>query len=146
MGFSYDKDFLYLDVDVTDDRHSQPAAGSSAWQGDSVQLAFVKAGGSVGTEMLFFRTDDERKAYHSFDLELNVDDMRFDVDRKGQVTGYRIALPLAMLGLKGNPGEIVRFSLIVNENDTGAREGYLRFSDGIGAGKYPSKYGIVILE
>ena len=38
------------------------------------------------------------------------------------------------------PGERLGFSLILNENDTGAREGYLRWSNGIGASKDPEQY------
>ena len=64
--------------------------------------------------------------------------------RRGSRTVYELGFPLSPLRVEGAPGARLGFSLIVNENDTGAREGYLRWSDGIGNGKFPEEYGQLI--
>jgi len=55
-----------------------------------------------------------------------------------------MAFPLSALRVTGGPGTRLGFSLLVNENDTGGREGRLRWSDGIGSGNCPEKYGHLI--
>ena len=68
--------------------------------------------------------------------------MKFKVRREGDQTIYEFAFPLAALRVAGRgPGTRLGFSLLVNENDTGPREGWLRWSDGIGHGEYPEEYG-----
>ena len=146
LAFAYDRDNLYVLVDVTDDLPRQPYSGSAAWMGDSVQLAFATESNPLGTELLFYRTDDGRKGLYAFDLNLNVDHVQFAPARDHARTTYTIALPLSLLQMRPQPGQSVRFSLIVNENDTGAREGYLRWADGIGRTKDPAQYGILILS
>ena len=146
LAFAYDRTHLHVAVTATDDAHCQPSAGTNAWIGDSIQLAFANGTLPAGREMVFYLTDDGRKGFTAFDPELNVDGVRFDVGRESSTTTYRIALPLRLLGAAPQPGEQIRFSLILNENDTGAREGYLRWSDGIGRKKNAQDYGVIILE
>jgi len=145
MAMAYDARSFYLLVEVTDDIHYEPFAAGQAWMGDSIQLAFDTnpTGEHTRAEMDFALTDsgDEIESLRPLNT-IDSAEVRYRIRRDGNQTIYEIAFPLSALHVKGRgSGTRLGFSLLVNENDTGAREGYLRWSDGIGNGKYPEKYG-----
>jgi hypothetical protein len=143
---AYDEKQLTLIVSVIDDHHSQPEAGGSAWLGDSVQLAFVPKDSDSFVEMLFYRTNDNRSGMYCFDPETVIENVEYTIDRDKIRTLYKISLPSRLLDMKMTSNNQIRFSFIINENDGDGRKGYLRWSDGIGNGKDPDKFGTVILE
>ena len=148
MAMAYDARNFYLLVEVTDDIHYEPFAAGQAWMGDCVQLAFDTnpTGEHTRAEMDFALSDDgdEIEALRPLNT-IDCAEVRYRIRRDGNKTIYEMAFPLSALHVKGRgPGTRFGFSLLVNENDTGAREGYLRWSDGIGNGKYPEKYGQLI--
>ena len=145
LAMAYDAESFFVLVEVTDDVHYEPFAAGQAWMGDSVQLAFDTdpTGDHNRAEMDFALTDDgeEIEALRPLNT-IEVAAVRFRIHRDGDMTIYEMAFPLSALHVTDRgPGTRLGFSLLVNENDTGAREGYLRWSDGIGNGKYPEKYG-----
>lgn len=145
VAFDYDDKNLYLFAEVEDDIHSQPNARESAVDGDSLQFAFATKGSDQVDEMLYYLTDDGRKSFYAFNWNMDTEaDFDFDIERTGTKTKYKVAVPLSYLQVKR--GDSVRFSLTINENDTGTRDGYLRWSDGIGSGKDYSRYGTVVLK
>jgi len=148
MAIAYGAGNFYLLVEVTDDVHYEPYAAGQAWMGDSIQLAFDTdpTGEHSRAEMDFALSDDgeEIEALRPLNT-IDVAEVRFKIRRDGDKTIYELAFPLSALHVKDRgPGTRLGFSLLVNENDTGARDGYLRWSDGIGDGKYPEKYGQLI--
>lgn len=70
--------------------------------------------------------------------------VQFEIHRRGTQTIYEMAFPLSVLRVEGKPGTRPGFSLLVNENDGEAREGYLGWSDGIGGGRDPEECGQLI--
>ena len=147
LVFDHDDDFLYIVVEVIDDIHSQPFAGKDAWQGDSLQLGFVapQMGDKSGSEIVYYLTDDGRKGWYCFDLNLKQEGLDLDVIRRDGKTLYFISVPLTTLRIP--PLETARLAVIINENDgTPAHEGYLRWADGIGSKKDSELYGVVQIE
>ena len=148
MAMAYDAEHFYVLVEVTDDVHYEPFAAGQAWMGDSIQLAFDTnpTGEHNRAEMDFALSDtgDPIKTLRPLNT-IDVAEVRFRVRRRGTRTIYELAFPLAALNVRRRgPGTRLGFSLLVNENDTGAREGYLRWSDGIGNGKDPEAYGQLV--
>ena len=148
MALAYGSGNFYLLVEVIDDVHYEPYAAGQAWMGDSIQLAFDTnpTGEHNRAEMDFALSDDgdeieTLRPLNSIDSAA----VQYRIRRDGDRTIYELAFPLSALHVaERGPGVRLGFSLLVNENDTGAREGYLRWSDGIGDGKYPEKYGQLI--
>ena len=145
LAMAHDVENFFVLVEVADDVHYEPYPAGQAWMGDSIQLAFDTdpAGEHNRAEMDFARTDDgeETSALRPLNT-IDIAAVRFSVVRDGTRTIYEMAFPLSALHARGRgPGTRLGFSLLVNENDTGAREGYLRWSDGIGNGKRPEQYG-----
>ena len=145
MAMAYDAEDFYLLVEVADDVHYEPYAAGQAWMGDSVQLAFDTnpTGEHTRAEMDFALSNDGEEIESLRPLNtIDSAAVRYRIRRDGDKTIYEMAFPLSALHVaRRGPGVRLGFSLLVNENDTGAREGYLRWSDGIGNGKYPEKYG-----
>ncbi len=148
MGLAYDSSRLYVLVKVRDDKHYQKFAPAESWMGDSVQLAFDidPLGKHDRLEMGFAVDESGRYMFYSQQMNVNVDEVKAGVIRKGDMTVYELGFPLTLLAVKGQPGSRLGFSLIVNENDAGARKGYLRWSQGIGDAKNPLKYGQLLLQ
>ena len=148
MAIAYDARNFYLLVEVADDVHYEPFAAGQAWMGDSVQLAFDTnpTGEHNRAEMDFALSDDGEEIETLRPLN-SIDSaaVRYRIRRHKDKTIYEMAFPLSALHMNSRgPGTRLGFSLIVNENDTGTREGWLRWSAGIGSTKDPGKYGQLI--
>ena len=142
---------LLLRVDVTDDRHCQPFWGSDMWQGDGVQFALAVPGQQGLWELGLSLSDSggsECFAWsvpNGFDRTAAAAAMRLEAERRGTVTHYRAAIPLAALGLdRTKLREGIRFNLLVNDNDGEARKGWIAAAPGIGSGKDAGKYPVVV--
>ncbi len=148
MSLAYDSTNLYVLIKAKDDKHYQKFAPAESWMGDSVQLAFDidPMGKHEQVEMNFAVDESGRYMFNSRQMNVNVDEVKASVTRAGDTAVYELAFPFSLLGVKAAPGSRLGFSLIVNENDTGAREGYLRWSQGIGDAKNPLKYGQLLLQ
>ncbi len=148
LGITYDTSRLYVLVKVKDDIHYQKFAPAESWMGDSVQLAFDidPMGKHDQIEMGFAVDENGRYMFNSRQMNVNVDEVKANVTRKDNITAYEMAFPFSLLNVKPQTGSRLGFSLLVNENDTGAREGYLRWSKGIGESKDPQNYGQLLIE
>lgn len=138
-------------MDVTDDRHSQPFSGADMWQGDGVQFALAVPGQQGLWELGLSLSDSggsECFAWsvpNGFDRTAAAAAMRLEAERRGTVTHYRAAIPLAALGLdRTKLREGIRFNLLVNDNDGEARKGWIAAAPGIGSGKDAGKYPMVV--
>lgn len=155
MRLRWDKERLYLTVDVTDDVFFQDQDGANTWQGDGIQFALHP-----------FGEDPSLLDHFDYDVALGksgtvawcqfasrgvkagaVPAMNPKVTRNGNQTRYEVEIPAALAGLGAfRSGLSLGFSLVVNDNDGKGRKGYLYWGDGIGASKDPSLYALVVLE
>jgi hypothetical protein len=153
----WDDQALHVRVCVTDDKHVQNQHGVEVWQSDNVQLAFdggLRAwqarqdGKSLPfTEIGLTRTDTGDEVYRWLTKEGPVPGIRLKTDRQANLTTYEASIPWSELGATTpHKGDLAGFALIVNEDDGEGRDGWLRFHDGIGVGKDPSRFGVLRFE
>lgn len=151
---SYDTDHLYLTIEVIDDHFEQNFAIREAWRGDSLQLAFRRSADGApagarsevdvaltpnGPEM-FRRTSQSGLPSGPFPGKA-------EITRDGNLMRYELVLPLSELGFEPlEPGTILGFSMLVNDNDGDGRKGYMRWGDGIGHSKNPDLYNLLIMD
>lgn len=155
---SWDDRYLYLAVEAIDDVHSQPGGGFDSWNGDGVQFAvgianaddsdpavYSEMGAALGDggEPLKWRWI----APPGFAADGSVA-MEEAIVREETKTVYELAVPweeltrdpdLVRQGLK------LKFSLLVNDNDGGGREGWAEYNGGIGTAKDVHAFGDVFL-
>ena len=147
MALAYDENNLYVLVEVTDDEHYQPNFGGNMWHADSVQISIDTnpTGEHSRVEVGFCKNDNGQISAHCWQLNvLDVSQIRRAIKRTGNRVVYELALPLAIFNVVGKPGTRLGFSILVNESDGGAREGWLRWSAGIGMTKDPEKHAQII--
>ncbi|WZL79746.1 chitobiase/beta-hexosaminidase C-terminal domain-containing protein [Eubacteriales bacterium mix99] len=160
----WDKDNLYLAMNVMDDSHVQTDKGSGIWSGDSVQFC-LDPGRSIAPG--YYHTNDEigfalnsqdNAVYHwkwasSAGDDLTMPDAGFSVVRKGTITSYEASIPWSDLVPDPNGiGENVDlgFSLLVNDSDPneqgiGERKGFVQYMSGVGITKDMAQYGDLVL-
>ncbi|MEF2965349.1 alpha/beta hydrolase fold domain-containing protein [Paenibacillus sp. M1] len=155
---SWDTDRLYLALEVTDDTHSQSAAGNELWRGDSIQVAVGIAEEDGGTpseyhEMGFALGDDGQMSRWRWIAPggflagefLSSD---FAAARRDNATVYEAAIPWSELiadRTLAGPGLKLKFSLLVNDNDGAGRKGWLEYNGGIGTAKDINAFGDIFL-
>jgi hypothetical protein len=152
---TYDEEHLYVYARVQDDVFSQPGQGESIWEGDSVQFAL--SAGMPG----------ERLQWHEYGMALTAQgpelyrwmapqdavtgpvanpDLDVTRDETAKLTLYRLALPWSELSPVLPSDGLLSLSLLVNENDGGARKGYVEWGSGIGSSKQSSLFKPVQLQ
>ncbi|NOV01909.1 alpha/beta hydrolase fold domain-containing protein [Paenibacillus planticolens] len=155
---SWDANYLYVAVDVTDDVHSQPADSSMIWNGDSIQLGigFANADGSVPLEYheMGVALNDNGNltnwrwiAPKSFSTDGSVN-IHEAVKRQGQKTIYELAIPWSELTPDTaliTQGTKLKFSMVVNDNDGSGRKGWLEYNSGIATAKDINEFGDLYL-
>jgi len=158
-GFAtWDADYLYLAVAVTDDKHSQDAEGVAIWSGDGLQMgiAFADEDGSIPREYheLGVATNGAERlskwrwtAPGGFGTDDSIQ-LDYAIERKDQHTFYEIAIPWTELTREAErikPGLKMKFSLLVNDNDGEGRRGWLEYNSGIGVAKDLNLFGDLFL-
>ena len=76
-----------------------------------------------------------------------IEGLECTIVRSGNNTIYELAIPWSEL-LKDQavePGLVVGFSLLVNDNDGTGRRGWIEYNSGIGLAKDPSMFGDLLL-
>ena len=146
MAVAYDDQRIYVLTEVEDDIHWEEYPAPEAWRGDSIQLSFDPAplGEHKMVEMVFALDQTGKTVFYVQNMNLDTSLLEGVVKRAGTQTVYEVSLPLSVLLVAAKAGSRLGLSLIVNENDTGARTGYLHWSNGIGASKNPEEYGQVL--
>ena len=70
-----------------------------------------------------------------------------EVTRSGTVTRYRVAVPLAAVGITETVcREGFRFNLLVNDNDGYGRESWMGIADGIAAARSDVAWPLVMIQ
>ncbi|MBL8994130.1 MAG: hypothetical protein JNM63_12375, partial [Spirochaetia bacterium] len=135
-----DDSFLYIRIEVRDDRHVDPPADpAQMWKADSVQIGIAAYDGKKNLECgLALRGSETLFAF----WQSPVKDADKRIERSALQDGdriiYSIRVPLEMFGLK--PGDLCGVSAVANDADAGERKGFLEFGTGIGLSKDPESY------
>ncbi|WP_161952919.1 sugar-binding protein [Paenibacillus sp. EZ-K15] len=150
ISLQHDKDNLYLLAEVEDDVHAAPEGQANIWNNDSIQFAI--APGIPGESQGFYEfgiadTPDGAQVYRWSNLEGKIAEAvqraKAEVirDEEQKLTTYRLALPWSELTpIKPDRGEVISFSLLVNDNDGNGRRGWVEWASGIGNEKRPSLF------
>ncbi|MGI2296287.1 S-layer homology domain-containing protein [Paenibacillus sp. GXUN7292] len=150
IWLQYDSEYFYLLADVEDDIHAVPASGADIWNNDSIQFAIVPGvpGESKGWyEFGIADTPDGTHVHRWSNLIGKVSEpvqsAKAEVirDEEQKRTIYKLALPWQELEpIKPERGEVISFSLLVNDNDGNGRHGWVEWASGIGAEKRASLF------
>ncbi len=136
---------LLFDAEVTDNDHSTPGDGAYIWSNDCIQIAVSKPDGSAHHE---FTVSGNSKGAATVWCHISPGDRKngnwpipATVTRTSGKTVYHFEVPLERLELSGNPGELFRLSLLVNDNDGGRNLRHMEFNGGIQPRKNPELFG-----
>ncbi|GGG65785.1 prolyl oligopeptidase family serine peptidase [Paenibacillus radicis (ex Gao et al. 2016)] len=151
---SWDKDNVYLALQIKDEHHVQRETPFNIYLGDSLQFSFRVANESGG----FQGAHEFGAALHengstmtfrwlsppSFKLG-EIDDLKAGISHKDGTTTYELALPWEEIGVtEPLEGQQLKFSLLVNNNDGQGRMGWVEYNSGIGY-KDPEAFGDLFL-
>jgi hypothetical protein len=151
----WDKENLYLKVDVTDDVFYQPYEGVSMYIGDSIQIGIdpffsedKRYKGQI-YEMVLGLSPNGPQIYvvHAADETtktglLNAGSLT--VNKKTNGVLYEAIIPFSCLKpLIPEVGKTFGFSIIINDNDGNGRKGWIEWGGGIGDTKCPALWGMV---
>lgn len=134
--FAHDAANFYLGVQVTDDARN-PLPGGNNWQGDGIQFAFGDtAFGSFRTEYGVALGNDGQpdiSRYADGQASHPPSAIEMNLRQDGNVTTYALRIPWTA-AMQGAPaaGQLVPFTLLVNDNDGSGRDGYIEWTRGIG--------------
>ena len=136
----WDDEHFRIALTVTDDRHVQTEEAEEMWKGDSVQFAI--AGGATRQEFgVALGKDGKTMAWQWAPRNGMPEGVKAVARRDGSVTAYEVAVPWKLLGVEPKADAVLRFSLLVNDNDGAGRKGWVEWFQGIGFGKDPAQYG-----
>lgn len=153
ISLAADRTMLRLRAEVTDDIHNQPHRGARLWQGDSIQFYLELPGQQGSWELGLARHDDDTaetfgwRAPAGFDARRAAGALRLTTRRRGTLTQYNAEIPLEALGI--NAAELergFRFNLLINDNDLGIRESWMRLAPGVGNDIRPHAWPWLMLQ
>ncbi|WP_302453441.1 hypothetical protein [Victivallis vadensis] len=144
---------LIIEAEVTDDRHCQKNSGEKIWQGDSIQVGLSipsQSGMWILGAALNEKGNSETYLWEApagFDRKRTMMSLDAEVTRSGTVTRYRVAVPLAAVGITETVcREGFRFNLLVNDNDGYGRESWMGIADGIAAARSDVAWPLVMIQ
>jgi len=150
---AWDTDSIYLTAKVPDEAHFQNFEDAALWKGDSLQVALqtLPLGGPMPrqfTELTAALTASGPKLFRQGSqigekIGL-IENAQLTIDRRDNVTGYSLVLPVKSLGLtRLEPGMAMAFSLLVNKND-GQDRSYVEWGSGIANSKDPMLFNWLV--
>lgn len=158
-ALTYDKENLYLAIDVRDDVQFQNREPGDLWREDAIQLAIdTRADGRPG--VFNYDANDFEFGFgilkgkpviegtHIYYLPRKtqiLNSIKHKAWRSGDVTRYRIAIPWKTLGIKPVQGTVFALNFTANDNDGGGGRFYMGLTPGIVEGKNPYAYRKFIL-
>ncbi len=154
FALMWDATNLYVGVEVADDVHDNDAAADMLWSGDSVQAA-LDVGQNGGHS--YDDTDDFELGWAllpagpaswrwTAPVTAPADGSQVFV---ASITGglaYEIRIPSTSLGISTlAEGQMMGFTMLVNDADGEGREGWVEWTPGIGSFKDPASFGVLSL-
>lgn len=142
---------LLIRIVATDDVHRVVAEKGKLWQGDSLQIGVAEPGQTAFTELNLAHFAPDRNMIHTSRVPHGQPDPAERVlftssATKGQVT-YDLMIPYKVLGLTDEMLERgIKFNVLINDNDEGQREGWVRVAPGIGKTKTAATFPVVVFE
>ncbi|WP_307846180.1 glycoside hydrolase family 3 C-terminal domain-containing protein [Actinospica durhamensis] len=162
IWFDWDSTNLYITADITESAFSNPATGANIWQGDSLQVAATSgvpgSSATVSTasadghyEYGAALTPDGSQLYRWTSPSQGsgpVTDATVNVTRDDatDTTLYELALPWSDLtSVTATPNTVFSLSAMLNNVDSGVRNGYLEWGGGIGDNKNVAEFNMAQL-
>jgi hypothetical protein len=148
----WDENNFYFATKVLDNVFFQDQPPATAWQGDGIQMAFAEdKSASTGTEIgisIYPQNSDDCAIYcytHTQDTTKVAKLMSGEAKAKrdGIYTVYEVKIPWSEIfydGYTPKVGDVIRWSLLYNENDGSGRMGFLQYGAGIGGSKSTAQY------
>lgn len=139
-------DSLVVTAAVDDDIHRQGHPAADLWRGDSVQLALQVPGQRGCWELGAARDDHGAVLRQCWARPEGAGDGGFTATVEPEPGGmrYRLVLPYTAFALDDRALERgIRFNLVVNDDDSGRREGFIRIAPGIAERKDPEAFPLV---
>jgi beta-glucosidase-like glycosyl hydrolase len=162
IWYDWDSTHLYITADITEAAFSNTSTGANIWQGDSLQVAATSgvpgASSSVSTDSLNGHyeygaalTPDGSQLYRWTSPAQGagpVTDATVDVTRDDatDTTLYEVALPWSDLtSVQPTANTVFSISAMLNNVDSGVRNGYLEWGGGIGDNKNVAEFNMAQL-
>jgi beta-glucosidase len=163
VWFNWDSTNFYVTADITEAAFSQNATGGNIWQGDSMQVAFTAGvpgssasesnASAVGRyEYGAALTPDGSQLYRWFAASGGtgqVTDATVTVTRDDttNTTLYQVALPWSsdFTSVQNVANTVFSISFMLNNVDSGVRNGYLEWGGGIGDNKNVTEFNMAQL-
>lgn len=154
VWWGFDQTFFHFAARVTDDVHcARSGDPSGAWQEDSLALAFDggnDAGDAAGydgndTEILCEAADSGCRVFVTQPATAPARMASF-ARRQGTTTLYTLAIPWDLLRLKPEPGRMLGFNFVINDNDGAGRAYWMGARPGIIGVKHPGQFLDLFLE
>jgi len=155
MKLAWDSDYLFVNIDVTDDIHTQTNSGGNIWQGDSIQISV--GDGEGFNEMGFARHNNGNIAQYSWldtwrganTGNINTNDIKTEISRDegAKLTSYKIAIKWDYLYMDGNDlnvGDMLKLSVCINDWENDQRQ-VIEYGEGISIGAKGSNMGNLYL-
>ena len=158
-ALTYDKNNLYLAIDVKDDIQFQNRTPGDLWREDAIQLAIdTKADARPG--VFNYDANDFEFGFgilngkpviegtHIYYLGRKtalLNSVKHKAWRMGDTTHYRIAIPWKTLEIKPIKGTVFALNFTANDNDGGGARFYMGLTPGIVEGKNPYAFRKFIL-
>lgn len=165
---AYDSENLYLAVKVRDARHLQRSTGANIWKEDALQ--FVISTRDMAPKRIRPRTESSAFGKQEFNFGLALTEKGKEMFRwsggknpagpvafpssvtrseKDKTTLYEVAVPWAELGIQPKPGDGVRFSFVVMDNnreDDRLAKYWIALTEGVAGGNDSSLFKTLILK
>lgn len=166
----WDNDNLYIAIKVMEDVHRLPISNAAdLWKGSSIQIAIDPDRGTIPgskgyTEFAFGLTDEGQAVGYRYNAiagktagEFTAGEMEITRDEATKSTSYELSIPWGEIipgGISVKDGSALGISVLANYSDGSfinpgngdARNGWIEYNSGIGAGKAPIQYGYLILS
>ncbi len=148
----WDDENFYICVKVNDDAHSHEHGLERIWAGDSIQfaMAYEKLTSASRTEIGFGLDKDnqpkiERTYFMGADPALNFNNYELAIKRDDEtkITVYELSMPWTNMlpyGVKPGISRPMYLAMIINDNDTGTRRGWIEYGGGIAVEKDPAQF------